>query len=44
MPYFEMSDLPDDLASLKITEAIIILRTVDKTVDQVWQTLEEPGK
>ncbi|MGV8138096.1 MAG: helix-turn-helix domain-containing protein [Mangrovibacterium sp.] len=44
VPYFEMSDLPEDLASLKITEAITILRTIDKTVDQVLANFEEPGK
>jgi AraC-like DNA-binding protein len=44
MPYFEMKDLPEDIASLKITEAISILRTIDKDVDHVLANFEEPGK
>lgn len=44
IPYFEMKDLPEDIASLKITEAISILRTVDKEIDNVLANFEEPGK
>ncbi|WP_245747597.1 AraC family transcriptional regulator [Parapedobacter koreensis] len=44
VPYFELSDLPEAIASLKITEAISILRTIDKTVDNVLANFEEPGK
>jgi AraC-like DNA-binding protein len=44
IPYFEMKDLPEDIASLKITEAISILRTIDKSIDQVLANFEEPGK
>lgn len=44
IPYFEMTDLPEDIASLKITEAISILRTMDKEIDQVLANFEEPGK
>lgn len=44
IPYFEMQDLPDDIASLKITEAISILRTIDKGIDNVLANFEEPGK
>lgn len=44
IPYFEMDDLPPTLASLKITEAINILRTVDPGIDQVLANFEEPGK
>ncbi|RYY57875.1 MAG: AraC family transcriptional regulator [Chitinophagaceae bacterium] len=44
IPYFEMEDLPGDIASLKITEAISILRTLDPAVDGVLANFEEPGK
>jgi AraC family transcriptional regulator, exoenzyme S synthesis regulatory protein ExsA len=44
IPYFEMKDLPEDIASIKITEAISILRAIDKQVDDVLANFEEPGK
>lgn len=44
IPYFEMEDLPEEIASLKITEAISILRSIDPTIDQVLANFEEPGK
>jgi len=44
IPYFEMKDLPENIASLKITEAISILRTIDKEIDDVLANFEEPGK
>ena len=44
IPYFEMKDIPEDIASLKITEAISILRTIDKSIDQVLANFEESGK
>jgi AraC-like DNA-binding protein len=44
IPYFEMEDLPEDIASMKITEAISILRTIDKEIDEVLANFEEPGK
>jgi AraC-like DNA-binding protein len=44
IPYFDMKNLPDDIASLKITEAISILRTLDKEIDSVLANFEEPGK
>lgn len=44
IPYFDMQTLPGDLATLKITEAITILRTIDKDIDQVLANFEEPGK
>jgi len=44
VPYFEMKDLPENIASLKITEAITILRTIDKSTDNVLANFEEPGK
>lgn len=44
IPYFEMKELPEAIASLKITEAISILRTIDKGIDNVLANFEEPGK
>ena len=44
IPYFEMKDIPGDIASLKITEAISILRAIDKEVDNVLANFVEPGK
>lgn len=45
IPYFEMQDnFPEDIASLKITEAITILRKVDKEIDGILGNFEEPGK
>lgn len=44
VPYFEMRDLPENIALLKITEAISILRAIDKSIDNVLANFEEPGK
>ncbi|BAV06686.1 Helix-turn-helix domain-containing protein [Filimonas lacunae] len=45
LPYFELSNkLPENLSKLKITEAITILRTLDKHVDEVLADFSEPGK
>lgn len=44
IPYFDMTVLPEDIASLKITEAITILRTIDKEIDNILANFEEPGK
>ena len=44
VPYFEMKALPEDIASLKITEAISVLRSIDKGIDNVLANFEEPGK
>ncbi|WP_428232753.1 helix-turn-helix domain-containing protein [Flavobacterium sp.] len=45
VPYFDMKgELPDSIASLKITEAISILREIDKSVDNVLANFDEPGK
>ncbi|WP_423129297.1 helix-turn-helix domain-containing protein [Gaoshiqia sp. Z1-71] len=44
IPYFDMDDLPEEIASLKITEAISILRSIDPKIDQVLANFEEPGK
>ncbi|WP_421830434.1 helix-turn-helix domain-containing protein [Larkinella sp.] len=44
VPYFDMTDLPETIASLKITEAIHILRAIDPGIDHVLANFEEPGK
>jgi len=44
IPYFGMTGLPEDIAGLKITEAVSILRSIDKGVDDVLANFEEPGK
>lgn len=45
IPYFEVTgQFPETIASLKITEAISILRTIDKDIDHVLANFEEPHK
>jgi AraC-like DNA-binding protein len=44
IPYFDMKELPADIASLKITEAVTILRSIDKDIDNMLANFEEPGK
>lgn len=44
IPYFDLVELPEEIASLKITEAVSILRTIDKDIDHVLANYEEPGR
>lgn len=45
IPYFDLNDpLPESLASIKIQEAITILRTIDPGVDQLLAYFGEPGR
>jgi AraC-like DNA-binding protein len=45
IPYFDMQEkFPENIASLKITEAISILRTIDKDIDNILANFEEPYK
>lgn len=45
IPYFDMQEkFPENIASLKITEAISILRTIDKDIDHILSNFEEPHK
>lgn len=44
IPYFEMTELPADIANLKITEAVTILRAIDASIDNTLANFEEPGK
>lgn len=45
IPYFELQDpFPETIASLKINEAISILRLIDPDIDNMLANFEEPGK
>ncbi|KQX03114.1 AraC family transcriptional regulator [Flavobacterium sp. Root420] len=45
IPYFELEGkFPENIASLKISEAISILREIDKSVDTILANFDEPGK
>lgn len=45
IPYFDVEGaLPEEIASLKITEAVSVLRSVDYTVDNVLANFDAPGK
>ncbi|MFC4164045.1 helix-turn-helix domain-containing protein [Epilithonimonas zeae] len=45
IPYFEMqNNFPENIASLKINEAINILRTINGNIDSVLNNFDEPGK
>ncbi len=46
IPYFDMKDeiFPEEIASLKITEAISILRRIDKNIDNLLANFEDPYK
>jgi AraC family transcriptional regulator, exoenzyme S synthesis regulatory protein ExsA len=45
IPYFEVEGrFPEDLAQLKITEAITVLRTIDPGIDSVLANFEDPHK
>lgn len=45
MPYFDVQEkFPENIASLKITEAISVLRTIDKDIDHILANFEEPYK
>ncbi len=44
VPYFDMAELPENIASLKIKEAISIVRAINKEIDNVLANFEEPGK
>lgn len=45
IPYFDMEGLfPEEIASLKITEAISILRAIDNGIDNILATFEEPDR
>lgn len=45
IPYFDMQEkFPENIASLKIMEAISILRTIDQSIDNILANFEEPHK
>ncbi|GAB0155943.1 hypothetical protein CHRYSEOSP005_12050 [Chryseobacterium sp. Alg-005] len=45
IPYFDMKEsFPENIAHLKIIEAISILREIDPNIDSILADFEEPGK
>lgn len=45
IPYFDLKEgLPENIASLKIEEAINILRVIDTDIDSMLANFSEPGK
>lgn len=44
IPYFDMHELPENIAHLKIMEAVSILRSIDPEIDNMLANFEEPGK
>ncbi len=45
IPYFDLEgEFPENIASLKIEEAISILREIDKSIDNVLANFDNPGK
>jgi len=45
IPYFEMQEhFPENIASLKITEAISILTNIDQDIDSILTNFDEPDK
>lgn len=45
IPYFELEgEFPESLATLKITEAISIIRTIDPGIDNLLANFDAPGK
>lgn len=45
IPYFEMQEnFPENIASLKINEAINILSNINENIDSVLSNFQEPGK
>ncbi|WP_454046426.1 helix-turn-helix domain-containing protein [Chryseobacterium sp. Marseille-Q8038] len=45
IPYFEMEGpFPENIAHLKITEAISIVREIDPDIDSILADFDEPGK
>lgn len=45
IPYFDVQEpFPENIASLKINEAISILRVIDPAIDGILANFDEPGK
>jgi hypothetical protein len=45
IPYFDLEEtLPENIASLKIEEAVNILRAIDRDIDNELASFEDPGK
>lgn len=44
IPYFEIKALPEQLANLKLTEAVTILRCIDPGIDSILASFDDPAK
>lgn len=45
IPYFELNEeFPENLAALKITEAISVLRAIDPSIDSILSNFDDPHK
>ena len=45
IPYFDLQEkFPENIAALKITEAVSVLREIDKDIDNVLANFDEPHK
>jgi len=44
IPYFDINNIPEHIASLKITEAISILRVIDPGIDGILANFDPPHK
>jgi hypothetical protein len=45
LPYFDLAkELPDNILSVKLEEAVTILRHVDACIDALLADFSEPGK
>jgi AraC-like DNA-binding protein len=45
LPYFQLEGIfPEEIAALKITEALTVLRRIDPGIDGILGNFEEPGK
>lgn len=45
IPYFDIQDkFPENIASIKITEAISVLRMIDQDIDNILANFEDPHK
>lgn len=45
IPYFDVKEkFPENIASLKINEAVTVLRTIDKSIDSILANFDEPYK
>jgi AraC-like DNA-binding protein len=45
IPYFDLEEVfPEDVATIKLTEALTVLRTIDGGIDEILSNFDEPRK